>query len=446
MAGLTTEGLVVPTMQEIREQLEGELRSVFGTSIRLGDDSVFGQIVAIFSESIATVWELAEALYDALDPDRATGAALHATGALTGTTPLAPASSTVTATLTGTPGTEVLTASRASVEGTGALFQTLADATLVSATAWGATTGYTVGQVRTNAARIYLCITAGTSAGSGGPTTTSDDITDGSVHWRYLGEGTGYVDVAMSSVDFGPIVALSGDLNEIETPVSGWDSVINVLDADLGRLQESDEAFRIRRTLELSRAGEATLDAIRAELLEVTDVTAVTVFHNNTDATDGDGVPPHSVEALVQGGDDQAIWDQLLASAGAGIRTYGGETGTSEDSAGNSHDMAFSRPTLVPIYVIVTLTKDADLYPADGDAQIEDAIVAYGDAQKTGRDAVPSALVAQCFSVPGVLNVSALTIGIAPAPVGTTAIAIALRELATYDTSRITVNSSNGTP
>ena len=39
----------------------------------------------------------------------------------------------------------------------------------------------------TNSGNAYVCITSGTSASSGGPTTTSNNITDGTAHWQYLG-------------------------------------------------------------------------------------------------------------------------------------------------------------------------------------------------------------------------------------------------------------------
>jgi hypothetical protein len=55
--------------------------------------------------------------------------------------------------------------------------------------AWLATTAYVVGNQVTNGANVYQCITAGTSAGSGGPTGTTSDITDGTVHWKFLRVG-----------------------------------------------------------------------------------------------------------------------------------------------------------------------------------------------------------------------------------------------------------------
>ncbi len=54
--------------------------------------------------------------------------------------------------------------------------------------AWGATAAKLVGEPCTNdSGKVYRCITAGTTAGSGGPTGTSTDITDGTVHWAYVG-------------------------------------------------------------------------------------------------------------------------------------------------------------------------------------------------------------------------------------------------------------------
>lgn len=55
-------------------------------------------------------------------------------------------------------------------------------------TAWLATTTYTaLTSWVINSGNVYLCTTSGTSAGSGGPTTTSSNITDGTAHWTYIG-------------------------------------------------------------------------------------------------------------------------------------------------------------------------------------------------------------------------------------------------------------------
>jgi hypothetical protein len=48
---------------------------------------------------------------------------------------------------------------------------------------WQGSTDYELRDFRINGANIYECIVAGTSAATGGPSSTSSDITDGTVHW-----------------------------------------------------------------------------------------------------------------------------------------------------------------------------------------------------------------------------------------------------------------------
>jgi hypothetical protein len=53
--------------------------------------------------------------------------------------------------------------------------------------AWASGTAYKKGEVVTaDSGKLYRCITAGTSAGSGGPNGTAADITDNTVHWAYV--------------------------------------------------------------------------------------------------------------------------------------------------------------------------------------------------------------------------------------------------------------------
>lgn len=444
--GLTDTGFRLKPLLTIIEEVEAAVRVDVGVI----PQGALKKLIAVVCKPIAEAWELAEAVNAAIDPDAAVETQLETLSSLTGTTRKPASPSTADLTLTGTPTTLVPSGSRAKETLNEVEFETLDDATITAVSAWAGATAYALGDRVTNASRVYQCITAGTSAGSGGPTTTAADITDNTAHWRYLGEGTGAVDVASEAIEDGPLEALSGEINTIVTPVSGWSSVINVEDASLGREVETDEALRIRRELELTRSGDATLAAIRvavADLEDDPDITAVTVFHNPTDATDADGVPPHAVEVMVQGGTDQAIRDALLTLVAAGIATHGTVSGTATDTEGTVHTVKFSRPTEVQIYVDVELTYDAKSWPLDGEDQVKAAIVLYGDGQDAGRDAVSSAISAKgVFTVPGVLDVPVCHIGTAPNPSSAATVVITSRQIATYDTSRITVVASAGTP
>lgn len=50
---------------------------------------------------------------------------------------------------------------------------------------WAISTAYVLEDRRVNGGGVYVCVTAGTSAGSGGPTGTGTGITDGTVVWDY---------------------------------------------------------------------------------------------------------------------------------------------------------------------------------------------------------------------------------------------------------------------
>lgn len=52
--------------------------------------------------------------------------------------------------------------------------------------AWVASTAYHVGDRRISSGNMYECITAGTSDTPTGPSAVTADITDGTVHWKYV--------------------------------------------------------------------------------------------------------------------------------------------------------------------------------------------------------------------------------------------------------------------
>lgn len=438
--GVIDTGFSAPDLIDIVEDIEEAQRADISPGLNQSATSVLGQLNGINGTKLLEAWEVLAAVYRAQDPDSATGEALDNICARTGVTRLAATKSTATITATGTP-TTVLPAGRVvSVDGNSAArFTSLADATIAAVTAWVNTTAYVIGDRRTNASKVYVCITSGTSAGTGGPTTTASDITDGTVHWAYVGSGTGAVDVDMEAEETGPTVAVAGTLTEIETAVTGWDGAVNLLDADEGRNIESDAALRLRRTELLETAGAGTTAAIRAAVRRVDDVSECFVFANNTDAVDGDGVSAHGVEVVVSGGDDDEIAQAIFDNVAAGTAINGSASGNAEDENGDTVAVAFSRPTEIDIYHGVEIRINAALFPADGDAQVKAAVVALGDALGIGDDVVSSAHYAAIFGISGVTDVVAVKLGIAPAPAATTTISIGARERAIYDTSRVSV-------
>jgi len=447
--GLTDLGFVPKTLEVVRAELEQAIIDLFGPSMLLGDKTILGQLIGIIAERESALWDLGQALYNALDPDGATKSALDGVCRLTGTVRPAASKSASTLTLTGIPTTLCPVGTTASISGT-TRFETIADATIVLVASWASGTAYALADRVTNGGNVYQCSQAGTSAGSGGPSGTGTGIVDNGAKWDFLGAGTGAVDQVAQCTVTGPLAALARTITQKESAVSGWQGVINVNDAVVGRNIATDEELRILRTQELALSGGGTAAAIRAALLALSTVEAVTVFENPADVADVNGVPAHGVEVMVQSEagatDEQNIRDTIFANVSAGIVTHGNVTGTSTDSQGTTHEIDFSRPVEKQVYVAITLVKDPTVYPPDGDTQVATAIATFGASLPSGKDVVSSSLLAQAFKVLGVLDVTACNIGLSPSPTTNTTIAIALRELATYSTSRITVSSSNGTP
>jgi uncharacterized phage protein gp47/JayE len=434
--GVTPTGFVTKPLADCKTELEAAFRAAFGADINLDPREPPGQLVGILAEREAALWDLAQDVYRAMDPDANEGDAQDAIAAITGTLREPARASTVTLVVAGTAGTVLASGRVASSPATAYRFATTVAATIAAATAWAGTTAYTVGQRRANGGEIYEVTIAGTSAGAGGPTGQGSAIVDGGVTWEWVITGTAYADVAAAAEETGPKQALAGSITVIETPVAGWTAVRNPLDAVVGADLETAAALRIRREDELRAVGGAAQDAIRADVLAVDGVTACTVFENTTAVTDADGIPPKAIEVMVSGGADQAIREVLWGSKAAGIETHGGVSGSITDSQGVSHTVEFSRPTAKLVYLDVDI-KVGSTFPADGDAQVKAQLVAQTYA--AGDDVIAWALK-KLVTVAGVLDVPVLRVGLVQWPATEATLTIAARELAKLDSARIRLN------
>lgn len=79
----------------------------------------------------------------------------------------------------------------------------------MAATAWAATTAYTVGQFAKNGGKVYVCTVAGTSAGAGGPAGTGTGIVDNTVTWNYVCPDTGELQLDNAVIAAGQQVTIS---------------------------------------------------------------------------------------------------------------------------------------------------------------------------------------------------------------------------------------------
>lgn len=202
---------------------------------------------------------------------------------------------------------------------------------------------------------------------------------------------------------------------------------------------ESDADFRNRRGTTLEAAGNGTVEAIQAAIVnDVADVSQAIVYENKESTTSPDGISPYAILAVVLDGDSDEIAQKIFEEVCAGTPTDGDITIPVIDSQGISHDISFSRPGDVNIYIEVNITVDSD-FPVGGAVSIRDALVAYGGDLEIGQDVVYSRLFTPINSVPG-HQVDSLYVDIVDPPAGTANITIAVDEIARIAGERITVN------
>lgn len=391
MAGVTDQGFSRKTQETILAELSDGARERIDPAIRTDAESVMGQILGLLSEPLAELWEVAEEVYRSNDPDAAEGDALDSISAISGTI-------------------------RDPATRSAAWCDVDVDAGTYPA---GTLRAHPVGHpesVFTSVADVVAAV-------------------DGTVSG-----------VEFRSAQFGPVAAPAGTLNVIADPVTGWNSVTNPLDADLGRTREADSDLRIKREQELAVAGSATYEAILADVSALEKVTDVRLFVNDTDGTDDNGLPPHSIEVLVDDladpEADDTIAQAIFLTKAAGIRTVGSVTGTATSpTTGASFGIQFSRAVSVEVEAELVITLDAGANQAVVVASVEVAVANQVDATPIGGTVFLSDLVVAAESVSGVESVDLDTVAVGDTDSGAVVSNYELqpREKAAGDSSRVSV-------
>jgi len=466
--GVTDQGFIIKPLSQIADETAAEFQSAFGAGVNLDPRGPLGQIKAILDERMSLLWQLAQAVYLSQYPNTASGIPLDNAVALTGIIRKPATRSTCSSgRARGVLNTPIPAATVISVYGASASrFQTDATAEISipavdevqtiafsSAPDAGAFTLIFAGQetvslsATATAAQVEAALEALanlTDVLVTGSTSTSFIVTfqneDGGKNQPLLTVGANTLTaasvpviltitettpgdaaksplIAMTAQNTGPVSAPMGSLTVIDTPVVGLESFTNEEDADVGEDIETDADLKIRRVAELHIYGTATVDAVRSKILDIADVDNCFVFQNNTDATDSHGRPAHSVDCIVQGGAAADIAEILFQNVAAGISFFGSISESVYDQLGFPHTIKFSRPTVLNIWLTLTLTTNSD-YPGDGDTEIVNAIMAYGATLTIGEDVIvygTKSILAAISAVPGVTDV-AVKIGVAAIP------------------------------
>ncbi len=329
-ATVTAEGISAPDYQTVLVTITGYFQQIYGSDAYIDPDSKDGQMVALVALAIHDANNTAIAVYNSFSPSTAIGAGLSSNVKINGITRRAATNSTVDLLLTGTVGTAI-----------------------------------TNGSVR-DANRVVWNLPATVVIGA-----------------------SGTVVATATCANPGAVAAVAGSVNAINTPTRGWASVTNPLAATVGVAAETDAQLRVRQSQSVALPSLTPFEAVDGAIANIDGVTRHKLYENDTDNPDANGLPPHSIAAIVEGGDATVIANSIRGVKGQGVTPYGSTVIVVPDKYGNPHPVGFSRPVDVPIYVKITITPLTGYTSQVGD-EIKAAVTAYINSLAIGASVLLS--------------------------------------------------------
>jgi uncharacterized phage protein gp47/JayE len=439
--GLSPEGFTIKRLADLKADDDALADELFLPLVSPGDivdksaSSTIGRLIGLHIDPLSDLWEIAQQVYLAFDPNSAMGVALDNLVAYGGLIRGEQTFSTAQALFTGdvgtlidagltvrgtTTGEDFTVRASVAINATGASgiavqAITVADSTLYTITYIGATTTNTISYT-SGVGSTQTSIQAGIKAvvDASHPTLTAT-ITNNILYIDRVSvfdtvnftssANIGIVKArkvgSLTAVNAGPIEGEANTITSIQTPKTGWDAVTNPTAVVPGEDVETDEELRERfRQSKYIRATNI-LEALYSDLISLENVIEVQIYENDTDVVDANGVPAHSFLPIILGGDPLDIAETIWENKPLGIRSYGNTTQTIYDSQGFPHEIGFERPNPVDIYIRMDLTTNAN-YPQNGDDLIRSNLASYFTSDfGIGDDVIYSRLYTPINSVPG---------------------------------------------
>lgn len=376
-------GISAPSYNDVYQSLIAIFQSIYGSGIYIAPDSQDGQWIAALAKAINDSNQAAVAVFQAFSPVYAQGAGLSSLVKLNG---------------------------------------------LVRSTATNSTAvGNVVGQ-------------AGTIISNGVVQDANQNL------WNLPTTVTiptgGSIAVTVTAQKAGNIVAPSGTINKIYNPQLGWQSFTSTADAVPGAAVETDAALRVRQFNSTALPALSIVEAIYAAIGAVPGVTRWWVYMNDTATTDANGIPAHSICAVVQGGTVAAIAAAINSKKSPGAQTYGTTSATVYDANGLSTVINYDILSLTQVYFAITI-KALPGYVATTATAIQNAVAAFINSLTIGEDVYMSQAYAEA-ALPGQtigqsFYIQTFYLGLASNPTGTANLTIAFNAAAACSAANVIV-------
>lgn len=292
-------GLHIPTYVDIRDDLIASFKQIYGDDIYLDNDSQDYQMISAFASKTYDTMQLLQIVWNNHSPKTAIGTGLSSLVKLNGIARKTASYSTCVLTLTGSPGAVI--AAGVVEDEQGNKWDLPANVTFTNTT----------------------------------------------------------ITVTAQCEELGAIEAPVNTITKINTPQKGWTAVTNNVPAVVGQPIETDAQLNARQSISVAIPSQNMVESTIAGIASVSGVTRYKVYDNDSNLTDENGIPGHSIAAVVEGGLDDDIAAQIYLRKGPGGGTYGSSSATFVNSDGLPNIVKFSRPLYTSIDVTVTVSPGA---------------------------------------------------------------------------------------
>lgn len=332
LAYLDETGLHLPDYPAVLAYFENRFRAIYGEDVYIDPDSQDGQMLATFAEALFDAYNLAGSVYNAYSPQTAQAVSLSRAVLINGLRRKTATRSTVTLRIVGAVGSILR----------GAIVKDILE-------------------------RRWLL-----------PSIVSIPV-------------SGEVFVTATAEEIGDIRAAPGDVCKIATPILGWHSVINPDAATPGSPIETDADLRRRQAISTELPSRTVLDGIAGAVAAIEGVTRCKLYENDTSKIDENGLPPHSICLVVEGGDVAEIAQAISNKKTPGCYTHGDVAVPARDKYGVPITIRFFRPVIVDVRVKIGI-RPLPGYLATTGETVRANITAAVNALKVGEDVLLSKL------------------------------------------------------
>jgi uncharacterized phage protein gp47/JayE len=384
-AQISATGIVAPDYADILQQLRIIYWSIYGSDVDLDPDKQDGQFLAVLAEAISDCNQTMIALYNSFSPSTAQGVALSSLIKINGLRRLNPSFSQCVVTVGGVVGTQI--------------------------------NNGVIGDNQNLETQWTLPPLVTIPAG-------------------------GTVNVTATCTVAGATAAGHDTLTNILTPTLGWQTVTNAASASPGQPVETDVQVRTRQSSSVALPAMTILQGIFAAVDAVTGVTDLAIYENSSDATDGNGIPRHSIAVVVLGGDVNQVASAIALKKSPGVGTQGTTSVTVTDSNGVPNVIKFYPLTVVPLSVIITIHPLTGYVSTTGDA-LKAAVAAFVNGLVIGEESYLNRLFSPAnlggMGLGATFVVTGITQAIKPAAPAAADVPIAFNETASLAVSDITL-------